>query len=205
MAKNTIENTEMMSFEKMQLNFIAEIKQKIRQAQYEAMRAVNLQLVNIYWERGKAIAEKQQESWGKAVVPTLSKELQNEFPGVGGFSVGNLWLMAQFYTEYHDVANLVPLVREISWSKHVTILKRCKDNLERQFYIQATKKFGWTKNVLTHHIDGKSYEKYLLNQTNFDQTLPDSIKNQAILAVVESRRIYARIQRQNGVLSFHFK
>ena len=183
MTEITIENTEIMSFEKTQLNFIAEIKQKIRQAQYEAMRAVNLQLVNLYWEIGKAIAEKQQESWGKAVVPTLSKELQNEFPGASGFSVGNLWLMAQFYTEYHDVVNLVPLVREISWSKHVTILKRCKDNLERQFYIQATKKFGWTKNVLTHHIDSKSYEKYLLNQTNFEQTLPDNIKNQAILAI----------------------
>ena len=74
-------------------------------------------------------------------MPTLSKELQNEFPGVGGFSVGNLWLMAQFYTEYHNVRNLVPLVREISWSKHVAILKSCKDNLERQFYMQATKKF----------------------------------------------------------------
>jgi len=183
MTEITIENTEIMSFEKTQLNFIAEIKQKIRQAQYDAMRAVNLQLVNLYWEIGKAIAEKQQESWGKAVVPTLSKELQNEFPGASGFSVGNLWLMAQFYTEYHDVINLVPLVREISWSKHVTILKRCKDNIERQFYIQATKKFGWTKNVLIHHIDSKSYEKYLLNQTNFEQTLPDNIKNQAILAI----------------------
>jgi predicted nuclease of restriction endonuclease-like (RecB) superfamily len=171
------------SIEKPQLNFIAEIKQKIRQAQYEAMRAVNVHLVNIYWEIGRAIAEKQQESWGKAVVPNLSKELQKEFPGVGGYSVGNLWLMAQFYTEYHDVSNLVPLVREISWSKHVTILKRCKDNLQRQFYIQATKKFGWTKNVLIHQIEGKTYEKYLLNQTNFDQTLPENIKNQAVLAV----------------------
>jgi predicted nuclease of restriction endonuclease-like (RecB) superfamily len=121
MAKITVNETEKISFEKTQLNFIAEIKQKIRQAQYEAMRAVNLQLVNLYWEIGKSIAEKQQESWGKAVVPTLSKELQNEFPDVGGFSVGNLWLMAQFYTEYHDVINLVLLVREISWSKHVTI------------------------------------------------------------------------------------
>ena len=174
---------EISTFDKTQLNFIAEIKQKVRQAQYDAMRTVNVQLVNLYWEIGKAIAEKQQESWGKAVVPTLSKELQKEFPGTEGFSVGNLWLMAQFYAEYHNVANLVPLVREISWSKHITILKRCKDNLERQFYIQATKKFGWTKNVLIHQIEGKSYEKYLLNQTNFEQTLPESIKNQAILAV----------------------
>jgi predicted nuclease of restriction endonuclease-like (RecB) superfamily len=174
---------EVTHFEKPQLNFIAEIKQKIRQAQYEAMRAVNVQLVNLYWEIGKSISEKQQESWGKAVVPTLSKELQKEFPGTGGFSVTNLWLMAQFYTEYHGVTNLQPLVGEISWAKHIIILNRCKDNLERQFYIQATKKLGWTKNVLIHHIDGKSYEKYLLNQTNFEQTLPENIKHQAILAV----------------------
>ena len=174
---------EIATLEKMQLSFIADIKQKIRQAQYEAMRAVNVQLVSLYWEIGKAIAEKQKESWGKAVVPKLSEELQKEFPGTGGFSVGNLWLMAQFYTEYHSATNLVPLVREISWSKHTTILKRCKNNLERQFYIQATRKFGWSKNVLIHQIEGKSYENHLLNQTNFEQTLPDKFKNQAILAI----------------------
>ena len=59
----------------------------------------------MYWEVGKSIAEKQSENWDKAIVPTLSKESQNEFPGVGGFSVNNLWLMAQFYSEYHSVEN----------------------------------------------------------------------------------------------------
>lgn len=109
--------------------------------------------------------------------------MQKEFPGVGGFSVGNLWLMAQFYNEYHNVENLVPLVREISWSKHISILKKCKDKLERQFYILAAKKYGWTKIVLIHQIENKTYEKYLLNQTNFENTLPESIKNQAHLSV----------------------
>jgi len=169
--------------DKTQKDFITEIKQKIRQSQYEAMKAVNVQLINLYWEIGKSIAEKQSEGWGKSIVPTLSRELQAEFPGATGFSVGNLWLMAQFYTEYHAVTNLVPLVREISWSKHVSILKKCKDNLEREFYIRSTRKFGWTKNILIHQIEGKSYEKYLLNQTNFAETLPEKIKNQAVLAV----------------------
>jgi predicted nuclease of restriction endonuclease-like (RecB) superfamily len=172
-----------MNLEKSQIDFITEIKQKIRQAQYEALKTVNVQLIDLYWEIGKSIAEKQVESWGKAVVPTLSKELQKEFPGAGGFSVTNLWLMAQFYTEYHDIENLQPLVEEISWSKHIIIFQRCKDALERQFYILATKKFGWSKNVLIHHVEGKTYEKYLLNQTNFEETLPDTIKNQAQLAV----------------------
>ncbi len=172
-----------MNLDQSQKKFITEIKQKVRAAQYEALKAVNTALIALYWEIGKEISEKQSESWGKAIVPTLSKELQKEFPGTGGFSVGNLWIMAQFYTEYHADENLAPLVREISWSKHITILKKCKDSLERKFYTLSTKKFGWSKNVLIHQIENNTYQKYLLSQTNFDQALPDHIKDQAAIAV----------------------
>ena len=169
--------------ELVQQDFIAEIKQKIRSAQYEALKVVNTQLINLYWEIGKSIAEKQTEGWGKAIVPELSKELQNEFPGVSGFSTTNLWLMAQLYTEYQPVEFLQPLVGEISWTKHVTILNKCKNNQERQFYILATRKFGWTKNILIHQIENKTFERQMLGQTNFKDVLPDTIKNQAVLAI----------------------
>lgn len=166
-----------------QITFISEIKNKVRSAQYEAMKAVNVALINLYWDIGRSISEKQSENWGKSIVPTLSKELQKEFPGVGGFSTTNLWLMAQFFSEYQSVENLHPLVGEISWTKHIVILNKCKNSKEREFYILSTKKFGWTKNVLIHQIENKTFQKYLLNQTNFDETLPEKIKNQAILAV----------------------
>ncbi|WP_395052191.1 YhcG family protein [Flavobacterium sp.] len=169
--------------ESIEKSFISDVIVKVRQAQYEALKAVNIHLINLYWEIGKSISEKQVESWGKSVVPNLSKELQKEFPEVSGFSVTNLWLMAQFYTEYHLLENLQPLVGEISWTKHIVIMTKCKDNTQRQFYTVATKKFGWTKDVLRHQIENKTYEKYLLNQTNFDETVPEKIKNQAILAV----------------------
>ena len=169
--------------ENIEKNFIVDVISKVRQAQYEALKAVNVQLINLYWEIGKSISEKQLESWGKSVVPNLSKELQKEFPEISGFSVTNLWLMAQFYSEYHKIENLQPLVGEISWTKHIVIMSKCKDNTQRQFYTIATKKFGWTKDVLTHQIENKTYEKYLLNETNFDQTVSESIKNQEILAV----------------------
>lgn len=172
-----------MSSDLSQMVFITDIKHKVRAAQYEALKAVNTELINLYWEIGKSIAEKQSENWGKSVVSTLSKELQKEFPKISGFSEANLWLMSQFYTEYQPVEILEPLVREISWSKHIAILKKCKNTQERQFYILATKKFGWTKNVLIHQIENKTFEKYLLNQTNFDRTLSENIKNQASLAV----------------------
>ena len=173
----------MVNIEAHQLLFIAEIKDKVRQAQYDALKAVNVHLINLYWELGKSISEKQALGWGKAIVPTLSKELQNEFPNMGGFSTTNLWYMVQFYNEYQSQENLQPLVGEISWSKHIVILSKCKDSQQRQFYILATKKFGWTKDVLIHQVENKTYEKYLLNQTNFDVALPEKTKQQAYLAV----------------------
>ena len=163
--------------------FLDEIKQRIRHAQYEAMRAVNTEIISLYWEIGHSIADKQAAGWGKSIVEQLAKDIQVEFPGIKGFGSRNIWYMVQFYTEYQVDANLQPLVAEISWAKHLAIMTKCKDSQERQFYILATKKFGWTKNVLIHQIERKAYEKYLLGQTNFDSTLPENIRNQAALAV----------------------
>jgi predicted nuclease of restriction endonuclease-like (RecB) superfamily len=62
-------------------------------------------------------------------------------------------------------------------------MEKCKDDLEREFYIRMTRKFGWTKNVLTHQIENQSYGKTLLNQTNFEAAIADDYRNQAKLAV----------------------
>ncbi len=47
----------------------------------------------------------------------------------------------------------------------------------------ATKKYGWTKDVLIHKIELKAFEKFTIGQNNFEQTLPDKIKNQAVLTL----------------------
>ncbi len=164
--------------------FLFGIKERIRSAQYEAMKAVNKEMIQLYWYIGEQITKKQSElGWGKSVVETLSIDLKKEFPGIRGFGTSNLWAMAQFYSEYQGNTILQPLVGEISWSKHLVIMTKCKDRQERQFYILSTKKYGWTKDVLTHKIELKSFEKYLLGQHNFEKTLPDTIKNLAVLAV----------------------
>ena len=166
------------------LNFKNEITARIRSAQYEALKAVNKEMIALYWEVGKRITEQQTAlGWGKSVVENLSRDIQKEFPGIKGFGVSNMWDMARFYTEYQSNEILQPLVGEISWSKHIVILTKCKETQQRQFYILATKKYGWTKDVLINKIEAKTYENYLLGQSNFDITLPDSIKNQAILAL----------------------
>jgi len=164
--------------------FFIDIKSRIRAAQYEAMKSVNKAMIQLYWDIGRQITEKQKVlGWGKAVVETLSKDLQKEFPGIKGFGERNIWYMQQFYAEYQGNEFLQPLVAEISWTKHTVIMTKCKNFQERQFYILATKKFGWTKDVLIHKIALKSFEKYIIGQTNFNKTLSENIKNQAVLAV----------------------
>ena len=163
---------------------LAEVKERIRSAQYDALKVVNKEMIALYWDLGKLIVERQnREGWGKSVVERLASDLQNEFPGVSGFSVQNLWYMRQFYLEYHDNEKLQPLVGEISWSKNLIVMARSKDPLEREFYIRMTRKFGWSKNVLIHQIENQSYEKTLLGQTNFDKALTPGQRAQAKLAV----------------------
>ena len=91
--------------------------------------------------------------------------------------------MRQFYLEYRDNSKLQALTGEITWTHNLTVIQKCKDNLEREFYIQMTKRYGWTYRVLTNHIENKSYEKFLLNQTNFEKTVPHKYKDQSKLAV----------------------
>jgi predicted nuclease of restriction endonuclease-like (RecB) superfamily len=167
--------------------FLEEIKAKVYQSQYEALKQVNKQLIELYLFIGQSIIEKQKKhNWGNSVVEELAKDLQKEFVGIKGFSSQNLWRMRKFYQEYQGNEKLAPLVREIGWSHNVMIFEKVKDDLEREFYIKMTKKLGWSKNILIHQIEGKSYELFLLNQTNFDQSLEEKYKHQAKLAVKDS-------------------
>ncbi len=153
-------------------NFFAEVKERIRKAQYEALRAVNKELVGLYWDLGKMIVEKQAAlGWGKSVVQQLAEDLQKTFPGMNGLSAQNLWNMRFLYLQLSENPKLQTMSGEISWSNLLLILSKCKDDLEREFYLLHVRKFGWTYRVLEHHIENKTYEKYLLNQTNFDQIL----------------------------------
>lgn len=165
-------------------DFLHQIQERIQRAHYQAVKAFNKEMILLYWDLGQLIVVQQEKlGWGKSVVERLSNDLQTTFPGANGFSAQNLWNMRLVHLELRDKPNLQSMTGEIAWTHSVSILTKCKNDLEREFYILHTRKFGWTDRLLKHHIENKSYEKYLLNQTNFDQTVPENYKKQAILAV----------------------
>lgn len=161
-----------------------EVKERVRAAQYAALRAVNKELVALYWDIGHLIVSRKADAvHGAAIAERLAADLRLEFPGVNGYSRRNIFYMRELYLAYRDLPKVQPLVAQVGWTQNLVILQRCKDPLEREFYIRMTKKFGWTKSVLIHQIENQSYEKTLLGQTNFDRELTPELRTQAKLAV----------------------
>jgi predicted nuclease of restriction endonuclease-like (RecB) superfamily len=162
-----------MNLESSHINFIKEIKSQIKSAQYRALQKVNKEQIKLYWNIGKTILERQQQfGWGKGIVELLATELQKEFIGIQGFSARNLWRMRTLYEQYIE-SNLIlpPLVAEIPWTHNILILEKCKDEHERFYYINMTKKFQWSKTLLINAIENQHYQNTLLNQNNFSETL----------------------------------
>jgi len=163
---------------------LTEVKERVRSAQYKALRAVNKQLVSLYWDIGRLIVERKMDAkHGQAVAEQLAADLRTEFPGVSGFSRRNIFYMRELYVSYIGHPKVQPLVAQIGWTHNLIVLQRCDDMQEREFYIRMTRKFGWSKNILIHQIENQSYEKTLLGQTNFNKALTPKLRAQAKLAV----------------------
>jgi len=156
------------------IRLLDSIKNKIKKAQIKAALSVNKELIYLYWDIGMHILEQQEkESWGKSIVEQLSKDLENEFPNVKGFSPRNLWDMRRFYDAYRGDIKLRQLVAEIPWGHNLVILQKVKDPPKRVWYIQKTIENGWSRNVLLNQIDSNLYRRKGNAITNFKKTLPD--------------------------------
>ena len=98
-------------------NWLKSLKRKIKSAQLKAAVAVNTQLLELYWDMGKDIAQKQKEAnWGDAILEQLSIDLKLAFPQIKGFSKRNLYAIKQWYSFYCNEKEFVPqLVAQIPW------------------------------------------------------------------------------------------
>ena len=163
--------------------FLVELKEKVKNSQLKAAVKVNYELLNLYWELGKKITEKQKEySWGDSFISNLSNDLKKEFPDMKGFSVQNLkniryWYL--FYAEYliglQPVSQLKKIenkIKSIPWGHNQRIMYKCKSVREAIFYVEKTIENGWSRTILEHQIDSKLYERLGSAISNFDSRLP---------------------------------
>jgi predicted nuclease of restriction endonuclease-like (RecB) superfamily len=161
-------------------DILVTIKTKIKSAQSRAFLSVNQELISTYFEIGETLHIQQQTAgWGDSVVKQLAKDLQIDFPGVRGFSPRNLWRMWDFYRSYHKNDKLRKILGDISWTHHIYILEKCKNLLEREFYIRMSRRQSWSYRVLLNQIGNHTYEKTLASQTNFEKNLPEKMQFEA--------------------------
>ncbi len=158
--------------------FITSLKVKIRSAQIKATVTVNSELIKLYWEIGKEVFEKQEkEGWGSNILEKAAKELQNEFPGVEGFSRRNMFRMKAFYQAYAKVPQAVAQLGDlpifsIPWGHNALILEKIKDTAERLWYASKTIEHGWSRSMLTIWIENDLYHREGKAITNFKAALP---------------------------------
>lgn len=78
--------------------FLESLKSRVQQSQTKAMLSVNRELIQLYWDIGRQIAQRQNlEGWGRSTVERLAADLQNAFPGIQGFSRTNIFRMRAFF------------------------------------------------------------------------------------------------------------
>jgi len=161
---------------------LKEIVEKIGIARINANRAINYSGIQLNYEIGELIVNKQEENgWGKAVVEELSKDLKKIFGGIDGFSSQNLWLMRQFYLAYKDYPKLLDLARKLPWGQNMLIIQKEKNYDAREYYLEATDKMAWSRSVLLLQMKSDAYKHHLLipKQNNFPKSLQENYAEQA--------------------------
>jgi predicted nuclease of restriction endonuclease-like (RecB) superfamily len=135
----------------------------IDNAREKAFRAVNQELINMYWEIGKYVSRNVSENdWGKSVVKEFSDFIQSRYAGIRGFSPSNIWRMKQFYETYRENEKLATLLRELTWSHNLLIMP-CKTGEEREFYLTLSVKNRYSFRELKRQMDSALFERVMLS------------------------------------------
>lgn len=173
--------------------WITAIKDKIRKSQIKASIKVNRELLELYWNIGADIVERQKSTkWGDGLLKQMSADLKKSFPEMSGFSETNLKTMRLWYRFYADVINgqqvvdelnakdIINLITAIPWGHNQRIIFKCEDVREAIFYVQHTLEHNWSRDVLVHQIESKLYARKGKAITNFKDKLPEATSDLAI-------------------------
>lgn len=153
-----------MEYNKLQAQFIDEVKQIVQQARKQAYSAINSAMVEAYWKLGKRIVEEEQQGqvradYGKQLLKSLSKVLTEEFGK--GFSVGSLYYYRQFYLTFPEI--FATPWRILSWS-HYKRLMQVSDAKARVWYLKEAAEQMWSYRTLDRNIGSQYYHRLLLSQ-----------------------------------------
>lgn len=153
--------------------WLGDLKDRIRTTRRRAALAVNAELVQLYWHIGSEILNRQTaQGWGAKVIDQIAHDLRTAFPDMKGLSARNLRYMRAFAVAWPEPAIVQQLVAQLPWGHNVILLNRFNTANDRMAYAQAAIEHGWSRSVLSMHIEARTLERSGRAISNFERTLP---------------------------------
>ena len=91
-------------------NAVKAIKDAILKSQLQAASIVNKEMLSLYFGIGAYVSNNSRNGfWGKGAIEIISKRLQEDLPGLRGFSAANIKFMRQFYEAWSPIINRQPM------------------------------------------------------------------------------------------------
>jgi predicted nuclease of restriction endonuclease-like (RecB) superfamily len=180
---------------------LAGLKCRIALAQRRALKAVNRELLGLYWHVGRTIVQRQTVSgWGAATVERLAHDLRREFPLLEGFSPRNIWRMRAFFLAWTEAREeLTQAVSEmrgppsakgppvqiggLPWGHNIVLLQKLQRREDRLWYAEQASELGWSRATLELQISKHMHARRGRATTNFAQALPRAQSKRAQLAL----------------------
>jgi len=153
--------------------FLTEVKNIVARERIKAVMTANVAMVLMYWDMGRAIAQRQRnEGWGARVIDRLSYDLKSAFPNMTGFSPRNLLYMRQFCDAWPDRAIAQRTVAQLPWRSNLTLLDKLSDSETRLWYANKALELGMGKDMLVFQIESRLHERQGKAVSNFHAVLP---------------------------------
>lgn len=150
----------------------------IEDTRSRALRAVNAELIRMYWDVGEYLSDLcANATFGDKVIDEVASYIAQSGVKVKGFNRRGLYRMKQFYETYRDDEFVTPLVTQINWTNHLQIMSSAKSMEERHFYLQLCAKEHYSKRELERQIDSAYYERCILSaQKPVPETAPQNVR-----------------------------
>ena len=163
---------------------IERLKQRIRESQARAARAVNIELVMLYWSIGREILDQQEAGgWGDDVVGRIAQDLAADIGSPRGFSRRNLFYMRRFATMWPDPEKVQTLSAQMGWSHHQVLLDAFRTDPDLySWYAAKTAGNQWSVRQLQGQINLRLHERQGAALTNFEITLDGADAERALQA-----------------------
>ncbi|MFF3817122.1 YhcG family protein [Streptomyces bluensis] len=154
-------------------DLLGEVKETVAGARLRAQRAVNTELVQMYWQIGKLIlARQEQEGWGTKVVGRLAADLKAAFPNQRGFSRSNLMYMQKMARTWPEPIVQQP-VGQLPWGHITVLMDKLETRSDLDFYVTEAVRNGWSRALLDRFIHQGLHLTQGSAATNFEVTVPD--------------------------------